>query len=97
MKKMYEKKVHFYRYQIVIDILLIMHGKKVHFYHYRIDINCYRYHYQYVTNFIDNSKSELLFCPIHIFTIKQYIISGFELGICALCWYFPNLFCVPIV
>jgi hypothetical protein len=37
-KKMYEKKVHFYRYQIVINILLTMYGKKVHFYHYQIDI-----------------------------------------------------------
>jgi hypothetical protein len=37
-KKMYEKKVHFYRYRTVINILLTIYGKKVHFYRYRIDI-----------------------------------------------------------
>jgi hypothetical protein len=37
-KKMYEKKVHFYRYRIVIDILLTMYRKKVHFYRYQINI-----------------------------------------------------------
>jgi hypothetical protein len=60
---MYEKKVHFYRYRISIDILLKMYGKKFTFTAIEAISNCYRY--RYVTDFIDNGKSELPFCPVH--------------------------------
>jgi hypothetical protein len=67
-KKMYEKKVHFYRYRIVIDILLKMYGKKFTFTAIKSISNWYQYRYRYVIDFINNDKSEFPFCPIHIYS-----------------------------
>jgi hypothetical protein len=85
---MYEKKVHFYRYRIGIDILLKMYGKKFTFTAIESISNCYRYRYRYVTDFIDNGKSELSFCPVHIYRIN-HVISTLLYTLLSLCVPFP--------